>query len=214
MTLSEPPRRSAGNAEPPSRTRRPPPRYSAAIAAGPPRRRTHRDRGIHHGRATQQRGRRRLAGGSARPHLPPGPRHPRTYRHARWGRWRCGGCHRRARRRLELPGPHPRRPLRPGARRRRPPWPPSTSRRPPRPPPAGSQDVAAAVAWVATHADELGVDPGRIALIGSSSGGHLALYAALTMIDVRWVGAFWPPTDPLGRYRYAQDRIGRPVPDG
>ncbi|MGD9754843.1 MAG: alpha/beta hydrolase [Acidimicrobiia bacterium] len=80
--------------------------------------------------------------------------------------------------------------------------------------PAGSQDVAAAVAWVATHADELGVDPGRIALIGSSSGGHLALYAALTMVDVRWVGAFWPPTDPLGRYRYAQDRIGRPVPDG
>ncbi|MEZ5232723.1 MAG: alpha/beta hydrolase [Acidimicrobiales bacterium] len=64
--------------------------------------------------------------------------------------------------------------------------------------PAGSQDVAAAVAWVATHADELGVDPGRIALIGSSSGGHLALYAALTMVDVRWVGAFLAADRPAG----------------
>ncbi len=80
--------------------------------------------------------------------------------------------------------------------------------------PAGAQDVAAAVGWVCERAAELGVDAGRLGLIGSSSGGHLALYAALTMVSVRWVGAFWPPTDPLGRYRYARERIGAPVPEG
>ncbi len=64
------------------------------------------------------------------------------------------------------------------------------------------------------HAVELEVEPDRLALIGSSSGGHLALYAALTLVDVRWVGAFWPPVDPLTRSRYARDRIGAPVPDG
>lgn len=80
--------------------------------------------------------------------------------------------------------------------------------------PAGSEDIAAAVTWVRDHAEELAVDPARLGLIGSSSGGHLALYAALTLTDVRWVGAFWPPVDPLGRYRYARDRIGAPVPDG
>lgn len=80
--------------------------------------------------------------------------------------------------------------------------------------PAGSEDVAAAVGWVHEHAVELEVEPDRLALIGSSSGGHLALYAALTLVDVRWVGAFWPPVDPLTRSRYARDRIGAPVPDG
>lgn len=40
--------------------------------------------------------------------------------------------------------------------------------------PTMGQDVAAAVAWVADHADELGVDPERIALMGHSAGAHLA----------------------------------------
>lgn len=34
-------------------------------------------------------------------------------------------------------------------------------------------DVAAAVAWVADHADEIGVDPARITLMGHSAGAHL-----------------------------------------
>ena len=50
--------------------------------------------------------------------------------------------------------------------------------------------------------------------MGSSSGGHLALLAALTGVSVPFVAAFWPPVDPLARYRYARERIGQPVPDG
>lgn len=80
--------------------------------------------------------------------------------------------------------------------------------------PAAVLDVAHAVRWVRDHAADLGVDPERVALMGSSSGGHLALHTALTEIDVPFVAAFWPPVDPLGRYRYAQSRIGRPVPEG
>ena len=35
-------------------------------------------------------------------------------------------------------------------------------------------DAARAVRWVRAHADELGVDPGRVALLGFSAGGHVA----------------------------------------
>jgi acetyl esterase/lipase len=44
-------------------------------------------------------------------------------------------------------------------------------------------DVKRAIAWVREHADELGVDPGRIALTGGSAGGHLTALAALTADD-------------------------------
>jgi acetyl esterase/lipase len=44
-------------------------------------------------------------------------------------------------------------------------------------------DVKRAIAWVRAHAEELGVDPGRIALTGGSAGGHLAALAALTADD-------------------------------
>jgi acetyl esterase/lipase len=95
--------------------------------------------------------------------------------------------------------------------------------------PAGSADVTAAVRWVRTSADELGVDPERIGLVGSSSGGHLALLAAIrpeadehrgvplvvrggvvepagnASASVACVAALWPPVDPLARYRYCQD---------
>lgn len=80
--------------------------------------------------------------------------------------------------------------------------------------PAGSDDVAAAVGWVRDHGARLGIDPARVGLIGSSSGGHLALYAALTAVDVPFVAAFWPPVDPLARSRYAEAKVGEPVPDG
>jgi acetyl esterase/lipase len=44
-------------------------------------------------------------------------------------------------------------------------------------------DVKRAIAWVREHADELGVDPTRIAITGGSAGGHLTALAALTASD-------------------------------
>ncbi|MDX6586683.1 MAG: hypothetical protein QOI31_1156 [Solirubrobacterales bacterium] len=44
-------------------------------------------------------------------------------------------------------------------------------------------DVKRAIAWVREHADELGVDPQRIAITGGSAGGHLTALAALTSGD-------------------------------
>ncbi|MDK1475767.1 alpha/beta hydrolase [Streptomyces sp. 549] len=40
--------------------------------------------------------------------------------------------------------------------------------------PAQRTDVRAALAWGVRHADRIGLDPDRIALVGSSAGGHLA----------------------------------------
>jgi len=39
--------------------------------------------------------------------------------------------------------------------------------------PVMGNDVAAAVAWVLDHADDLGIDPGRVVLMGHSAGAHL-----------------------------------------
>ncbi|WP_307844716.1 alpha/beta hydrolase [Actinotalea solisilvae] len=44
-------------------------------------------------------------------------------------------------------------------------------------------DVKRVLAWVRAHAAELGADPGRVALAGSSAGGHLAALAAFTAGD-------------------------------
>ena len=44
--------------------------------------------------------------------------------------------------------------------------------------PAHGEDVAAAVAWVLEHADEIGVDPRHVALLGHSAGGHLVAIVA------------------------------------
>ena len=73
--------------------------------------------------------------------------------------------------------------------------------------PAASEDIAAAVRWTRASASSLGGDETRLALIGSSSGGHLALYAVVgpdAVTDVACVGAFWPPVDPLSRFRFAR----------
>jgi len=69
-------------------------------------------------------------------------------------------------------------------------------------------DVKCAVGWVKENAGRYGVDPDRIALMGHSSGGQLALLAAYTEGDprlppscdvpdtgVETVAAFYPPTD-------------------
>lgn len=94
--------------------------------------------------------------------------------------------------------------------------------------PAASADVAAAVRWVRLNAKALNADPERIGLIGSSSGAHLALLAAVrpgapqhtgtpiagpdgafavhdgVSAVVDYVVAMWPVSDPAYRYRYAR----------
>lgn len=95
--------------------------------------------------------------------------------------------------------------------------------------PAASADVAAGVRYVRAHAGRLGIDPRRIGLVGSSSGGHLAMLAGVkpgapehggTPIvrpdgsldatagdeSVAFVLALYPVADPLARFRYV---IGR-----
>jgi acetyl esterase/lipase len=99
--------------------------------------------------------------------------------------------------------------------------------------PAASADVTRAVRWVRRSGDLLGADASRIGLVGSSSGGHLAVLAACRPDEpehveperglpdpgrdpspdaaesatVSCVAALWPPVDPLARYRFALDRL-------
>jgi len=51
------------------------------------------------------------------------------------------------------------------------------------PAPAAAEDCAAGLAWVATHTAELGIDPNRIALGGSSGGAGIAASTALMARD-------------------------------
>jgi len=93
--------------------------------------------------------------------------------------------------------------------------------------PAASADVVAAVRWLRLNAGRIGADGSRIGLLGSSSGGHLAMFAAVLpdasfhrgtpiVVDavagvhdhiearVDYLIALWPVSDPYYRYRYAK----------
>ena len=97
--------------------------------------------------------------------------------------------------------------------------------------PCAVRDITAGIRHVRANATHHDVDPDAIGLIGSSSGGHLVLLAAIqpdidahrgTAVDmggalgdaadvsaaVTCVVALWPVSDPLVRFRYAQD-VGR-----
>ena len=99
--------------------------------------------------------------------------------------------------------------------------------------PAAAEDVAAGIRWTRLHAKKLGVDPQKIGIVGSSSGGQLALLAALrpgapeldgTPIvvpdgtlderrsdeSVRFACALYPVADPHARYHYALGRKNDP----
>jgi acetyl esterase/lipase len=54
--------------------------------------------------------------------------------------------------------------------------------------PAQIEDVKAAIRWMRANADELHLDPNRIAIEGNSAGAHLALFAAATQHDSRYEG--------------------------
>lgn len=87
--------------------------------------------------------------------------------------------------------------------------------------PATVTDVAAGLRWMRTHSTDVGTTPERVGLLGTSSGGHLALLLALRPYDERYRGRAlggepdiaveyavlgWPVSDPLARYRMVRDR--------
>jgi len=59
----------------------------------------------------------------------------------------------------------------------------------------GIEDVQSAIEYVHSHAAEFHIDPDRIALIGASSGAHLASMAAIRGAPVKAVVAFYCPSD-------------------
>lgn len=91
-------------------------------------------------------------------------------------------------------------------------------------------DINYAVRWVKLHAKELKTLPDLVALSGQSSGGHLAMLAAMRPHDPRYtsiplpagspaldgtvkaVVLSWPVINPLGRYRFAKRQGALPNP--
>jgi acetyl esterase/lipase len=85
--------------------------------------------------------------------------------------------------------------------------------------PSSLVDINYAVRWVKSRAADLRLDAQRVALAGQSSGGHLAMLAAMRPHDpryaaikvdgpevdasVRCVAMTWPVINPLSRYRHA-----------
>lgn len=99
--------------------------------------------------------------------------------------------------------------------------------------PGSMQDINFAVRWFKANAARFKIRPDRVALMGSSSGAHQAMLAAMRPADPRYaalplpagspamdarvqaVVLCWPVIDPLGRYQYARKlkEGGKPYPD-
>jgi acetyl esterase/lipase len=93
--------------------------------------------------------------------------------------------------------------------------------------PASVQDINYAVRWAKLHAQDLKTRPDLIGISGQSSGGHLAMLAAMRPRDPRYAaialpaGAAaqdasvrcavlsWPVINPLSRYRHAKRAVAR-----
>src|SRR4051812_35352601 len=87
--------------------------------------------------------------------------------------------------------------------------------------PTSLADINYGIRWVKAHAQELNSRPDLVGIAGQSSGGHLAMLAAMRPTDprysaiplpsgspavdatVRAVGMLWPVINPLSRYRHA-----------
>ena len=83
-------------------------------------------------------------------------------------------------------------------------------------------DINYAIRWVKAHSDKLNTRPDLVGIAGSSSGGHLAMLAAMRPQDARYaaialppgsptvdaslrcVVMFWPVANPLGRHHNAR----------
>lgn len=97
--------------------------------------------------------------------------------------------------------------------------------------PTAVADVVAGMRFVRDNAAELGASHEPAGLVGGSSGGHLALLAAVRPnapeyatapslgapassepLRAAYVLALWPVADPLARYLYLRDRMLDPVP--
>jgi len=93
--------------------------------------------------------------------------------------------------------------------------------------PSSLVDANYAVRWLKARANELRLDAARVGISGNSSGGHLAMLAAMRPDDPRYaalplagghdarVGAvamLWPVINPLSRYRYAKRLLASAEP--
>jgi len=67
-------------------------------------------------------------------------------------------------------------------------------------------DVRDAVAFIKTYAPKLGIDAQKIALLGQSAGGHLALLEANASLSVRAVVGLYAPTDLSADFKLSVDK--------
>jgi len=99
--------------------------------------------------------------------------------------------------------------------------------------PGSMADINYGVRWLKARAALLGGDPERVGIMGSSSGGHQAMLAAMRPNDARYAAVplpagspavdatvrcvvmCWPVIDPLGRFHYARrlKEGGTPYPE-
>ena len=91
--------------------------------------------------------------------------------------------------------------------------------------PSSLIDTNYAIRWLKANAAKLDLDPSKVALSGQSSGGHLAVLAAMRPNDPRYcsvpleggdasidaavtcLGVLWPVINPLSRYRHAKRAV-------